>query len=233
MSRAGGGRRGASGGRGLGGGPDGPRGRRAGGGIRFTGRELRDLAVAWLALGLAFTLFLSRPVAFEVATAATPASLVAFGVAFGQSLATVGVAFLLHELAHKVVAVRFGQVAAFRADYGMLGLAIASGLAGFLFAAPGAVHHAGAITERENGLIAVAGPVTNLALAAVFLPLALLGGLLGDIGSLGVAINLLLAGFNMLPWGPLDGRKVLDWSRVAFALVFVPSVGLAVAVFVL
>jgi Zn-dependent protease len=135
----------------------------------------------------------------------------------------------LHELAHKAVAVRFGQLAEFRADYGMLFLAVMAGLVGFLFAAPGAVHHRGRITARENGLIALAGPVTNLVLAAVFAPLAFLGGFLGQIGAFGVSINLLLAGFNMIPYGPLDGRTVLRWSKPAFAAVFVPSALLALA----
>ena len=199
--------------------------------ISFSTRELRDLLLAWLALGLAFALFLERPAAFAVATSPGPDTITAFGSALLRSLLTVGVGFLLHELAHKVVAVRFGQVAAFRADYGMLGLAIAAGLAGFLFAAPGAVYHRGNITERENGLIALAGPVTNIGLAALFLPLVLFPGFLGDIGNLGVVVNVLLAAFNMLPFGPLDGRKVLRWSKVVFALVFVPSVGLAAWLF--
>ena len=192
--------------------------------ISFSRRELRDLVAAWLALGLAFALFLERPAAFAVATAPGPDTLAAFVGVLLRSLLTVGVGFLLHELAHKVVAVRFGQVAAFRADYGMLGLAIAAGLAGFLFAAPGAVYHRGHITERENGLIAVAGPVTNLGLAVLFLPLSFVPGFVGAIGWLGVSVNLLLAAFNMIPFGPLDGRKVLRWSKVAFAGVFALSV---------
>ncbi len=199
--------------------------------LRFSRRERRDLLVAWLALGLAFTLFLSRAEAFRLAAAPDAATLAAFLGPFVRSLATVGVGFLLHELAHKVVAVRFGQVAQFRADYGMLGLAVASGLAGFLFAAPGAVHHAGYLTERENGLIALAGPVTNLALAALFGPLVLLPGFLGEIGRLGVAINVLLAAFNLLPVGPLDGRTVLDWSPAVFTATFLPSAALALYVF--
>ncbi len=44
----------------------------------------------------------------------------------GLSFVTVGVAFLLHELAHKVVAIEYGQLAEFRADYQMLFLAIMS-----------------------------------------------------------------------------------------------------------
>ena len=211
------------------------RGRRAAGSgpIRFSGRELKDLAAAWLALGLAFTLFLSRPAAFALAADLGAGTAVAFLVEFVRSLLTVGVGFLLHELAHKVVAVRFGQVAEFRADYGMLGLAVAAGLAGFLFAAPGAVYHRGQITDRENGLIALAGPVTNVALALAFLPLVLLPAPLAGVGELGVAVNLLLAAFNMLPFGPLDGRKVLAWSRVVFAAVFGPLAAIALVVFLL
>ena len=210
-------------------------GRRAGrrgrggarGGISFSKRELRDLAVAWVALGAAFTIFIDRSIAEAAVRGTVDPSTAA--LALGVSLATVGVAFLLHELAHKVVAVRFGQVAAFKADYGMLFLAVMSAFAGFLFAAPGAVVHRGRITARENGLIALAGPVTNIGLAAVFLPLMLFGpGLLGLVGQRGVSINLLLAGFNMIPYGPLDGKKVIGWSKSVYLAVAVPSVLLAV-----
>jgi len=193
--------------------------------VEFYRQEVRDLVLAWLALGLAFALFLGRPLAFTAVRNPSTGSLVAFGGLMLMSLLTVGVGFLLHELAHKVVAVRFDQVAAFRADYGMLGLAIAGGLAGFLFAAPGAVYHRGRITARENGIIAVAGPVTNLVLAVAFAPLLLVPGFVGVVGTYGVRINLILAGFNMLPWGPLDGRKVLAWDKPVFAAVFVVSVG--------
>ncbi|WP_123537103.1 zinc metalloprotease [Halosimplex salinum] len=195
--------------------------------MSFSGRELRDLAVAWVALGVAFTLFIDPTIADAALRGAVDPELL--GLALGVSLATVGVAFLLHELAHKVVAVQFGQVAAFQADYGMLFLAIMSALAGFLFAAPGAVVHRGRITARENGLIALAGPVTNLALAAVFVPIMLFGpGLLGLVGQRGVSINLLLAGFNMIPFGPLDGKKVIGWNKLVYVAVAVPSVLLAV-----
>lgn len=184
--------------------------------MNFSRREIRDLGIAWLALGVAFTFFFGGGVR-AIGTGG-------FGQLFVISMLTAGVGFLLHELAHKVVAIRFGQIAEFRADYGMLFLAIASSLAGFLFAAPGAVHHRGMLTNREHGLIALAGPATNLALAVLFAPLLFVSPRLANFG---VGINLLLAGFNMLPFGPLDGRTVLKWSKIVFVLVFVPSAGLA------
>lgn len=209
------------------------RGRDRGGrsGLSFSRTELRDLAVAWVALGLAFAIFFARGGTGVIRLLATGGFLAALVV----SLLTAGLGFLLHELAHKVVAVRYGQIAEFRADFGMLFLAVISALAGFIFAAPGAVYHRGRLTERESGLIALAGPVTNLALAAVFVPVFVAGGLLGSpllslLGGRGIGINLFLAAFNMLPFGALDGNTVISWSRTAFAAVFVPSLVLTVVV---
>lgn len=201
--------------------------------MKFYQGEIRDLVIAWLALGLAFTLFLNRSVVYSLLAAPSLFTFRTFTGGFALSLLTVGIGFLLHELAHKVVAIRFGQNAMFHADYGMLGLAIASGLAGFLFAAPGAVHHEGRITVRENGIIALAGPVTNLLLVVIFLPFTTITGYIGTVGSLGVTINLLLAAFNMLPFGPLDGKKVVSWSPVIFAIVFVSSIVLTLGRFFL
>jgi len=195
--------------------------------ISFSRRELRDLAAAWVALGVAFTIFLGRGILQGLLAGTTGAG--AAARLFALSMLTVGTGFLLHELAHKVVAVRFGQVAAFRADYSMLGLTILVAMAGFLFAAPGAVYHRGRITARENGLIALAGPVTNVGLAALFAPVALAPGFLGAVGTMGVFINVLLAAFNMIPFGPLDGRKVLAWNRAVFVVFAAPTVAVALA----
>jgi Zn-dependent protease len=203
-------------------------------GIRFYPTELRDLAAAWAALGVAFSVFIlvatGRSVFPDVIGALFSPL---FARVFVVSALTVGVGFLLHELAHKVVAVRFGQVASFRADYGMLALCIGAAFAGFLFAAPGAVHHRGRITARQRGLVSVAGPLTNVALVAVFLPLVVFGGIAGQIGQLGVLINAFLAAFNMLPFGPLDGRSVVSWSKPVFAVVFAGAVLLAIGSFLL
>ncbi|WP_281193371.1 M50 family metallopeptidase [Halorubrum sp. F4] len=204
------------------------------GGLYFSGTELRDLLVAWLALGVAFTLF------FVGGTAGID-RIVDAGVVLPLlvGLLTAGVGFLLHEIAHKVVAVRYDQVAEFRADNGMLFLAVASALLGFIFAAPGAVHHRGRLTPGEHGRIALAGPVVNLLLMVVFVPVWYAGILLGGdvltlVGERGIAINVFLAAFNLVPYGPLDGKTVMNWSRVVWVVAFVPSVLLTVLlVFVL
>ena len=201
-------------------------------GIRFYRDEIRDLLAAWAALGLAFSVFIfvstGRAVFPDIAGAVSSPLFVRVFVA---SALTVGVGFLLHELAHKIVAVRFGQVASFRADYRMLALCIGAAFAGFLFAAPGAVYHRGRITRRQGGLVSVAGPLTNVVLVGVFLPLVFFGGFPGQIGALGVLINAFLAAFNMLPFGPLDGKSVAAWSKPVFAAVFVGSALLAIGSF--
>lgn len=185
--------------------------------LEFSRKELTDLAIAWVALAVAFAIFFSHSATLTVAD---------LTVLVGISAVTVGVGFLLHELAHKVVAVRFNQIAEFRADYKMLFVAVMSALLGFIVAAPGAVHHRGRLTQREHGLIAVAGPITNLVLVAAFLPLLAFDGILGQIGGFGVLINSFLAAFNMIPFGPLDGKTVIGWNKLVFAAVLLVGVAL-------
>ncbi|MBP1987434.1 Zn-dependent protease [Halolamina salifodinae] len=205
--------------------------------LRFSAQEMQDLLIAWLALGFAFAIFFEG--GGNQAIALVTGSPTAFIIALVVSLLTAGVGFLLHELGHKVAAVRYGNIAAFRADYNMLFLAIMSAFLGFIFAAPGAVHHRGQVTERQHGLIALAGPAVNLALAVIFVPIWILGvvggvDVLALLGSRGLAVNLFLAAFNLIPFGALDGKTVIGWSKAVWAAVFLPSVAVTVyVVFVL
>ena len=116
----------------------------------------------------------------------------------------------------------------------MLLFAILTAFAGFVFAAPGAVVIFNPyLTREQSGKIAVAGPLTNVALSFAFLALSLLAksvlpahSALGvvnalvfalQIGEIGSKINGWLALFNMIPFGFFDGRKVFVWSKQAFA----------------
>jgi Zn-dependent protease len=191
---------------------------------RIPPREWRDLAIAWFAITLAFTVVFLREGIPQI-------SLNGFLLVFAVSSVTVGVGFILHELAHKFAALSHGYWAEFRKDNLMLLVAVAmAALAGFVFAAPGATVIYGAnLTRRENGWISAAGPATNLLLALPFVALALLGGaLLPVIGLMGWKVNAMLAAFNMLPVGPLDGRKVLAWNPGVFLLLIGLAFGLLV-----
>ncbi|WP_280536523.1 metalloprotease [Halopenitus sp. POP-27] len=192
-------------------------------GLQFSRTELRDLLVAWVALGVAFAVFFEGG-AGAIGALVSPTGIVLVGI----SLATAGVAFLLHEVAHKVVAVHYDQIAEFRADHGMLFLAVMSAFLGFIFAAPGAVHHRGRLTPREHGHIALAGPAVNLALGVLFAPILGIGlvtqsTIVSVLGARGVAINLFLAAFNLIPYGPLDGKTVIGWNKPVWAVCFVVS----------
>nr|QNO44337.1 hypothetical protein PNDBGKLA_00003 [Methanosarcinales archaeon ANME-2c ERB4]QNO45800.1 hypothetical protein OLDMCBNC_00003 [Methanosarcinales archaeon ANME-2c ERB4] len=190
--------------------------------IRISGIEVQHLAIAWIAISFAFAFVLSD------SARAHPFSGTAVHF-YLVSLFTVGIGFILHELAHKVVAQRYGLWAEFRMSPQFLMLAVGMAyLIGFLFAAPGAVYISGSyITNEQNGRIAAAGPLMNVLLAVIFIFIAMQNGFVEGFGAygalaivLGVKINLWLAGFNMLPFSVLDGKKVLTWSKPAFAGIF-------------
>jgi len=84
--------------------------------------------------------------------------------------------------------------------------------------APGAVMVAGNVNRRQNGMIALAGPASNLTLWLLGLPAFILfqEGTLGLIVFYWMVANSILGGFNMLPFGPLDGKKIKSWSEPVF-----------------
>ncbi len=108
--------------------------------------------------------------------------------------------------------------------YLALGLAV---LLGVIFAAPGAVMISGMITRKENGLVSLAGPLTNYLLAMIFLGLSFIYPVWAFIFSIGFGVNMWLGLFNMIPFGNFDGIKILHWNRyiwgamVLFGVYFV------------
>ena len=204
----------------------------------FSRRELRDIAVAWVALGVAFTVAITGGLLSGFAGRLSVVvnghvSAISIELTFVLALFTIGVGFVLHELMHKFVSERFGFKAEFRMWTSGLGFALISALiAGIVFAAPGATYIMGyGIKDRENGIISLAGPLTNVAIALLFLPLLLVNGgsvTLYEAGYLGSYFNFFLATFNMLPIFVLDGAKVWRWNKLLWVAVFVP---LAIIVF--
>ena len=181
--------------------------------IKTSNAELRDIGKAWIALSFAFALLYSGTYLLggrSFSNIATSNFLLVFLI----SLFTAGLGFLLHELAHKFVAQHYGCLAEFRAFDQMIYLAVGlAAVIGWIFAAPGAVMISGSVTRRENGIISIAGPATNFALAGIFWFVAQTIPLF----TVGYFVNAWLGLFNLIPFGNLDGKKVLAWSKAWWA----------------
>jgi Zn-dependent protease len=127
--------------------------------------------------------------------------------------------FLIHEIAHKVQARKYGCWAEFRASpSGLRFGVILAALIGIVFMAPGAVMVAGNTTREQFGKIALAGPVSNVVLWCIGLAFAItFGGSEYDILIyFWMLANGILGALNMLPFGPLDGKKIRTWSVPVF-----------------
>ena len=168
---------------------------------------------------------------------------VAFSFAFGTNLTTglnisaflsflplsflaIVTAFVFHELAHKYMGQKYGFWSEFRMFPQGLLLALFLGVTfGIVFAAPGAVQIYGSPGRKQYGHISVAGPLTNMIISIIFLMMSLLfSGFIVQVFYLIGYINIFLALFNLLPFGPLDGRKVMSWRFDVWISLFIISI---------
>ncbi len=173
--------------------------------MQFSQKEKHDLVIGWMLVSIAAGIVLYR----------SPDRAYGLYWTFLLAALTVGVGFIVHELAHKYVAQSYGKYAEFHAFLPMLAFAILLSFFGILFAAPGAVFISGYSTRREMGHIAIAGPLSNIALALLVLPLYFIvsGGFWGTLVQYFYQINVWLALFNMIPLLMLDGAKILHWNK--------------------
>jgi Zn-dependent protease len=182
--------------------------------------EAEQILISVVAIAFAFALALSGPSAIL----SYPKQFIILTVI---SVVTLGTGFILHEMAHKIMAIHYGAYARFQMWIQGLFIMVLFAFMGVLFAAPGAVYiYANKISKKENGVISLAGPATNVLISFVFLLLALVAPLRMvfpfdpeplNIWEFGAQINLILAIFNMLPMFPLDGSKVMFWSKGIWA----------------
>ncbi|MCL4381377.1 site-2 protease family protein [Candidatus Marsarchaeota archaeon] len=194
-----------------------------------TKKEIRDIIIADAVLIIAFSFVLMGGVSnFSAQVGNVSKELGLKGVnspftliIYLIPLVAVGVtlSFVLHELMHKFVAQHYGAIAGFQMSTTGLLITFLTGFFGFLFGIPGAtVIYTSNFTKKENGIVSIAGPLTNFAVFGVFLSVYLIfGNSLGSYISYGISltlfISILLAFFNMLPIFPLDGSKVLAWNK--------------------
>jgi Zn-dependent protease len=132
----------------------------------------------------------------------------------GISFFAVTTAFLLHELAHKFVAIKLGYGAKFKLYIPSTLISLILVFTGVKIAALGFVeiypykfknwlYKRLKFSLEEIGKIALSGPVINIILAYLFLLFGL---------NFFKTVNAWIAFFNLLPIPPLDGSKILHWS---------------------
>jgi len=186
--------------------------------MKFSQREIRDLAISIFVLAFAFS-----------------------GFDFSMMIPTlfvITVVFASHEiLGHKLVAQHFECDAEYKMWPLGLGLGLITGLlGGFIFAAPGAVYispvirkgfafNVGQLTKKQFGLIAAAGPFVNIVIGFALILISFFV-MPWYIFTLTAQISFILALFNLIPFPPLDGQKIMGWdNRVWVALLASAIIG--------
>ncbi len=199
-------------------------------------KELEDILIADLVLTIAFALVM-------VGGIGNIAPLIGTFIYFLPiSFVAVSLSFVLHELMHKFTAEKFGAIAGFRTSMYGLAITLLTSFFGFLIGIPGATMiYTHNFTKREDGIVSIAGPLTNFAIFIIFLSIGLFAfpnflenvtlslsssyytlPYLQNLINMVLFISILLAFFNMLPIYPLDGSKVLRWNKpIFFAMIII------------
>jgi Zn-dependent protease len=196
--------------------------------------EIRDIIIADIVLTIAFASTEAGGIFFSTGTTEFLHQFIYY---LPIAALAVTLSFVLHELMHKFVAQHYGAVAGFRTSVNGLVITLVTGMLGFLLGIPGATWiYTNSFTKKENGIVSLAGPLTNFAVFVVFLAIGYslfgLGFIAHPMNSylyntitFTIFISILLAFFNMLPIYPLDGSKVLAWNKLIYvstmAVIFV------------
>lgn len=193
---------------------------------QFSTMELTHIIISMIILSISFTFALTKSsVLFLMLGSHFDTIRFIQGLLF--SFLGIATAFFFHELAHKLMAQKHGLWSEYRMyPKGLLFAFLLSFFTGFVFAAPGAVMFRGEARWFEEGRIAVAGPLANLLVAGFTLPFLVFfmfevqGLLTQSIGFICV-INAILAVFNLLPFGPLDGVTIVKWNPTIWSIMLI------------
>ncbi len=138
--------------------------------------------------------------------------------------------FLIHEMAHKIIAQRSGLWAEFRLTTWGAVITLISVFTPLRLISPGAVMIAGPAKKDDVGKISIAGPTINLmislaAVGAAYITTSLPYYVL----FLWIAsFNAFIAVFNLIPFGILDGFKIFSWNKKIWIISFAAAAALTV-----
>jgi len=196
--------------------------------LRFSRREQRDLLISILAITF-IVAFDDKSESFD---------LVYWLLNFVKMFLIVFVSILLHELGHKIVALKIGL----KEEYRMWPTGLAIGVIFALISGgkwwillPGGVflehmailrigHFRYGLNKFSYGMVASAGPITNLLFATFFKTLALLG-IMPEFFTFVAFFNLYYAVFKMLPIPNIDGIHMFFATRLVYIFIFGTLVG--------
>ncbi|MCY0882538.1 MAG: peptidase M50 [Acidianus infernus] len=139
------------------------------------------------------------------------------------------IAVIPHELAHRQVARKYGCFSRFSLSFsGFLATSIINlfGLAIVFFSGYTLIScNFFRANKKLDGIIATAGPATNLVISAIFYLLAYLfsQSLVGLLFFYIAMFNSVVAFFNLLPFWVLDGMKIMRWNVKIWAVMIALS----------
>jgi len=196
---------------------------------RFSRIEIAHLIISMSILTIAFTFALTGNNLYTGFTSGRGFNLQILPMGLLVTFLGIITAFFVHEVSHKFMAQKYGLWAEYRMFPQGLQIALILGvLTPFVFAAPGAVMFRGGSRDFETGQIAMTGPLANIIFAGITLPLYLFVffeiGLIGDLIGFICLINAFLATFNLLPFGPLDGVKIIRWNATVWIILLIVAI---------
>lgn len=186
--------------------------------------EPLSFLLAVISIGVAFSPFNLFQIINRV-----PFNIYSFIIPFAAAV----IAIIPHEVAHRQTARKYGCFSRFYLyPKGFLISLIVNLLLPIVVFLSGYTGFSCPLVRQDksvkvNGITAAAGPGVNIALAILFFsasrffsPFSPIGAFLTISGE----INSYVGFFNLIPWGPLDGLKVLRWNVPVWGALVLISV---------
>ncbi len=197
--------------------------------VIFSQKEVKHIGVAaLLVVGIGFSIGLYGNLFGGFSQAWTWEVMAGFAVIMTSS-------FLIHEIAHKIVAQKKGMWAEFRLTTWGAVLTLISVLLPFKMISPGAMMIGGSVPSGEDLVkISIAGPITNLIFSSALLGCAFALSSSNPVVFMlffAAYINAFMAVFNLIPFGILDGYKIFSFNKKIWALSFVAAATLTIVTY--